>query len=66
MGYSNSEESNPVEVAFCDWNSHKGAQSGFLQSTPQGYSCLAITNDVVHNTFHLLFIKAEDGTRNLR
>ena len=33
---------------------------GFLQSTPQGYSCLAITNDVVHNTFHLLFIEAED------
>ena len=47
--YSNLEELNPVQVVF--------RNSRFLQSTPQGYSCLAITNDVV---LHFLFIEAEE------
>ena len=47
-GNTLTQELNPVQVAFCD--------SGFSQNTPH-YSCLAITNDVVHNTFHLLFIE---------
>ena len=46
-GYSNSEELNPVQVAFCD----SGTIRLLYKATPQGNSCLRITDDVVHNTF---------------